>query len=169
MTTYTYVGKPIGRIEGPAKVTGGAHFAADILLPGMLWAKALRSPMPHARILNVDTSRARRLPGVRAVLSAADVSPALMGRRMLDMPILARDRVRFIGEKVAVVAADDPDTAEEALLLIDVQYEELPAVFDPLEALKPGAPILHDQINSYQGLPQPVQEPTNLFNRITIS
>ena len=97
-TGYTYVGKPIGRIEGPDKVTGAASYSADILLPGMLSGKALRSPYTHARILSIDTSRAKRLPGVHAVLTAADVSDALLGRRMLDMPILARDRVRFIGK-----------------------------------------------------------------------
>ena len=90
-----------------------------------------------------------------------------MGVRLRDMPILAGDRVRFIGEKVAVVAAEDPDTAEEAVHLIDVEYEELPAVFDPLEALKPGAPILHQDLASYAGLPQPVDGHTNLFSRLT--
>ena len=168
-TGYTYVGKPIGRIEGPDKVTGAANYSADILLPGMLSGKALRSPYAHARIRGIDTSRARQLPGVHAVLTAADVSDALLGRRMLDMPILARDRVRFIGEKVAVVAAEDADTAEEATLLIDVEYEELPAVFDPVAAMEPGAPILHDDINGYKGVPQPVEEPTNLFSRLTWS
>ena len=167
MTTYSHIGKPVTRIEGPAKVAGEALYPADLRVPGALWAKAARSPLPHARIVRVDTSRAARLPGVRAVLTAADVSPALMGVRLRDMPILAGDRVRFIGEKVAVVAAEDPDTAEEAVHLIDVEYEELPAVFDPLEALKPDAPILHRDLASYAGLPQPVDGPTNLFSRLT--
>ena len=171
MTTaqYTYVGKPIGRVEGPEKVTGAAHYPADVLIPGTLWCKALRSPMPHARIRSIDTSRAKQLPGVHAVITAADVSESLMGRRMLDMPILARGKVRFIGEKVAVVAADDADIAEEATLLIDVDYEELPAVSDLLEALGPDSPILHDNINGYQGLPKPVEEPTNHFSRLSWS
>ena len=163
MTSYTTVGKAVTRLEGPQKVTGTALYPADVLVPGMLWGKALRSPLPHARILNVDTSRASRLPGVHAVLTGADLSGIYIGRRMLDLPVLAWDKVRFIGQKVAAVAAEDPDIAEDALELIDVEYEELPAVFDPLEAMRPGAPILHENINSYKGLPEPVQEPTNRF------
>ena len=163
MTGYTTVGKAVTRLEGPQKVTGTALYPADVLVPGMLWGKALRSPLPHARILNVDTSRASRLPGVHAVLTGADLSGIYIGRRMLDLPVLAWDKVRFIGQKVAAVAAEDPDIAEDALEFIDVEYEELPAVFDPLEAMRPGAPILHETINSYKGLPEPVQEPTNRF------
>ena len=163
MTSYTTVGKAVTRLEGPQKVTGTALYPADVLVPGMLWGKALRSPLPHARILNVDTSRASRLPGVHAVLTGADLSGIYIGRRMLDLPVLAWDKVRFIGQKVAAVAAEDPNIAEDALELIDVEYEELPAVFDPLEAMRPGAPILHENINSYKGLPEPVQEPTNRF------
>ena len=163
MTSYTTVGKAVTRLEGPQKVTGTALYPADVLVPGMLWGKALRSPLPHARILNVDTSRASRLPGVHAVLTGANLSGIYIGRRMLDLPVLAWDKVRFIGQKVAAVAAEDPDIAEDALELIDVEYEELPAVFDPLEAMRPGAPILHENINSYKGLPEPVQEPTNRF------
>ena len=163
MTSYTTVGKAVTRLEGPQKVTGGALYPADVHVPGMLWGKALRSPLPHARILNVDTSRASRLPGVHAVLTGTDLSGIHIGRRMLDLPVLAWDKVRFIGQKVAAVAAEDQDIAEDALELIDVEYEELPAVFDPLEAMRPGAPILHENINSYKGLPEPVQEPTNRF------
>jgi CO/xanthine dehydrogenase Mo-binding subunit len=165
MTSYTVIGKPVARIEGPGKVTGTALYTADLVLPNILWAKALRSHLAHARILRIDTSRAQRIPGVRAIVTGADVSDSRVGRRLRDMPILPKDKVRFIGEKVALVAAEDPDIAEEAALLIDVEYEPLPAVFDPLEALEPSAPILHENINSYQGLPQPVQEPTNLFAR----
>ena len=163
MTSYTTVGKAVPRLEGPQKVTGSALYPADVPVPGMLWGKALRSPLPHARILNVDTSRASRLPGVHAVLTGADLSGIYIGRRMLDLPVLAWDKVRFIGQKVAAVAAEDPDIAEDALELIDVEYEELPAVFDTLEAMRPGAPILHENINGYKGLPEPVQEPTNRF------
>lgn len=86
--------------------------------PGLVWGKALRSPAPHARIVGIDTASARALPGVLAVLTARDLPNALVGRRMCDMPVLARDRVRFIGEKVAVVAGAVPDVAEEALALI---------------------------------------------------
>ena len=87
--------------------------------------------LPHARILNVDTSRAKALPGVKAVITAYDVSSRLVGASLKDMPVLAQDRVRFVGEEIAAVAAIDSDAAEEAIVLIHVEYEELPAVFDP--------------------------------------
>ncbi len=145
------VGHPLGRVEGEAKVTGRARYAADVVLPGQLWGKCLRSPLPHARILHIDTSAARRLPGVHAVLTGADLPRVLIGQRLMDMPLLARERVRFVGERVAAVAADDPDIAEEALTLIRVEYEELPAVFDPEAAMQPDAPILHPDLASYGG------------------
>src|SRR5439155_766312 len=108
-------GQPIGRLDGIEKVSGAARYSADVTLPGIVWGTALRSPLPHARILRIDTSKARALSGVLAVLTAADLPDILVGRRMFDMPLLARERVRFIGEKVAVVAALDPDIAEETL------------------------------------------------------
>jgi putative selenate reductase molybdopterin-binding subunit len=150
---HRIVGQPIGRLDGVEKVTGAARYSGDMTLPGVVWGKALRSPLPHARILRIDTSRAKALPGVLAVLTAQDLPDILVGRRMFDMPMLARDRVRFVGEKVAVVAAVDPDIAEEALALIDVEYEDLPAVFDPVEAIKVGAPILHENPAAYEGAP----------------
>jgi CO/xanthine dehydrogenase Mo-binding subunit len=151
--TYNAVGKPIGRVEGPAKVTGSATYSADIRPPSTVWGKALRSPLPHAHIVRIDTSAAERLPGVLAVLTANDLPDLLIGRRVYDMPVLARDRVRFIGEKVAVVAVEDADLADEALTLIEVEYEELPAVFDASEAMKPDAPVLHPQYRSYPHAP----------------
>lgn len=151
--SYAVVGRPVGRVEGLEKVTGRARYAADISLPGLLWAKVLRSPLPHARILRTGTEKARALPGVSAVLTGQDLPPVLVGRRLCDMPLLARDRVRFIGEPVAAVAAADPDLAEEALALIEVEYDELPAVFNPFEALRDDAPILHDDPGAYPGAP----------------
>src|SRR6266540_5069636 len=133
------VGQSIGRLDGADKVSGAARYSADVTLPGLVWGKALRSPLAHARIVRIDTSKARAVPGVLAVLTAADLPDILVGRRMFDMPLLARDRVRFIGEKVAVVAALDPDIAEEAVALIEVEYEDLPAVFDPVAAIGAGA------------------------------
>ncbi|PYN87919.1 MAG: hypothetical protein DMD89_36420, partial [Candidatus Rokuibacteriota bacterium] len=94
---HRIVGQPIGRLDGAEKVSGAARYSADVTLPGLVWGKALRSPLPHARILRLDTSRARALPGVLAVLTARDLPDILVGRRMFDMPLLARDRVRFIG------------------------------------------------------------------------
>lgn len=155
MTNLGNIGQPTGHIEGPAKVTGRAQYAADVSLPGLLWGKCLRSPFPHARILSIDVTQARQLPGVHAVLTAPDLPDTRLGRFLLDIPILARDRVRFVGEKVVAVAAESPDIAEEALTLIDVQYEELPAVFDPLEAMQTDAPRIHAQPQSYGHPPIP--------------
>src|SRR5262249_28615827 len=92
---HRIVGQPIGRLDGGEKVSGAARYSADVTLPGLVWGKALRSPLPHAQILKIDTSKARALPGVLAVLTAADLPDILVGRRMFDMPLLARDRVRF--------------------------------------------------------------------------
>jgi CO/xanthine dehydrogenase Mo-binding subunit len=86
----------------------------------MLWAKVLRSPFPHAKIVNIDSSKVSKMPGVHAVISGKDLPDRRVGRLLRDIPVLARDKVRFVGEKVAAVAAEDPDTAEEAILLIDV-------------------------------------------------
>ena len=140
MTTYAVVGRPVTRQEGPDKVSGTFLYSADVALPGMIWGKVLRSPFPHARIVNIDATRARSLAGVRAVITGKDTAGMRVGRMVRDVPLLAEDTVRFVGEKVAAVAAVDPDTAEEALTRIDVEYEPLPAIFDPLEAMEPGAP-----------------------------
>ncbi len=153
------------RAEGPDKVTGQSQYAADIARPGMLWGKVLRSPFPHAKILNVDTSRASQLAGVHAVITGADLPDRRVGRLLRDIPVLARDKVRFAGEKVVAVAAETPDLAEEALLLVDVEYEPLPAIFDPLEAMEDSAPTLHENMESYAGLPQPPSGINNVFAR----
>jgi CO/xanthine dehydrogenase Mo-binding subunit len=166
---YTTIGQPTTRVEGQEKVTGALQYTADVVLPGTLWGRALRSPYPHARILRIDTSRAQQVPGVYAVLTGADVRGIRYGRRLFDVPVLAEDRVRFVGERVAAVAAQDRDAAEAALALIEVEYEALPAVFDPLEALGEEAPILHPEVNSYTGLPRPLEKPSNAFVRDTWS
>ena len=144
----------MGRVEGPSKVTGEARYTADILLPGMIWGKVLRSPLPHAKIVSIDTREAEQMPGILAVLTAKDLPDLLTGRLVYDMPVLAIDRVRFIGEKVAVVAAEDPDMAEDALASIDVEYEEMPAVFDAHEAMRSEAPLLHPDYRSYAHAPE---------------
>src|SRR5262245_39905528 len=130
----------------------------------MIWGKVLRSPYPHARIVNIDPARAKNHPGVLAVLTAGDIPNVLTGRRLQDMPMLARDRVRFIGEKVAVVAAEDRDIAEEATQMIEVEYEELPAVFDPLVAITEGAPQLHADLEHYKGLPKLASSINNVYS-----
>ena len=161
--SYQIVGQPIPRTDNIGKVTGEARYTSDVLLPGTLWAKTLRSPYSHARILRIDTSRAETAPGVRAVITGKDVRGILYGRRYQDISVLAQDKVRFLGERVAAIAADTLEQAEHALDLIQVDYEELPAVFDPLAAAKPGAPIIHPDLHTYKGLPKPIDGPTNVF------
>ena len=147
-TELRFVGQSVPRVDGPAKVTGRAQYTEDIRLPGILVGRILRSPHPHARIVHMDISKARRLPGVKAVITAADTLGIRHGfvespRYPADQYPLAQDRVRHVGEEVAAVAAVDPYVAEEALALIRVEYEPLPAVFDPEEAMALGAPEIH--------------------------
>ena len=164
MTTYATIGRPVTRQEGPDKVSGTFLYSADVNLPGMLWGKVLRSPYPHARILSVDTSRAEALPGVRAVITGRDTAGMRVGRMVRDVPLLAEDVVRFVGEKVAALAADDPDIAEEALLLIDVEYEPLPAVFDPIAAMDPSSQQVHEGNPIFDTSSGPVQPDGNILN-----
>ena len=163
--SYQVVGQPVPRVDNTGKVTGDARYTADVLLPGTLWAKTLRSPYSHARIKRMDAARAARAPGVRAVLTGNDVRGIIYGRRYRDIAILAQQRARFMGERIATVAADTLEQAERALELIEVEYEPVPAVFDPLEAIKDGAPIVHPDVNSYKGLPEKFDKPTNEFVR----
>jgi CO/xanthine dehydrogenase Mo-binding subunit len=139
------VGQPVRRVDGVAKVTGRTVYAGDVDLPGMIFGRCLRSPYPSARILSIDTRRAAALPGVRAVLTGADVPDVRYGRMCKDVPILPRGVVRFVGDKLAAVAADTVEIAEAALELIDVEYEELPAVFNAEEAMQKTAPIIHPE------------------------
>jgi CO/xanthine dehydrogenase Mo-binding subunit len=143
-----YVGKSVPRVDGPLKVTGRAKYTVDLQLPRMLVGRILRSPHPHARILSIDVSRALKLPGVKAVVTADDTLKIKHGfvetpRYPADQYPLAVDVVRHVGEEIAAVAAVDPDVAEEALRLIRVEYEPLPAIFDPEEAMRPDAPVVH--------------------------
>ena len=151
MTELTVVGKGVPRVDALEKVTGQAKYVGDIKVPRMLYGKILRSPYPHARIVNIDTSEAERLPGVKAVITHKDTPGIKFG--LFDSPEfpadehpLALDKVRYIGDEVAAIAAIDEDIAEEALNLIEVEYEELPAVFDPAEAMEPDAPQIHDHV-----------------------
>jgi 4-hydroxybenzoyl-CoA reductase subunit alpha len=146
MEKFTLIGKNMKRIDTAAKATGEAIFSADLFLPRMLVGKVLRSPYPHARILAIDTSKAERLPGVKAVITAQDMCGDKWGvfRYTQDQQFLPTEKVRYVGEEVAAVAAIDEDTALQALKLIVVQYEVLPAVFNIDDALTAGAPQLHD-------------------------
>jgi carbon-monoxide dehydrogenase large subunit len=151
---YKFLGKSVPRLEGAEKVSGKMRYAADIEFPTALSAKILRTSLPHARIIGIDTTKAAKLPGVRAIISGADVAGVMVGLRMKDMPLLAQDRVRYAGEPVAAVAADNDEIAAEALNLIDVQYEPLPFVTDPIEAIRPGALVLHDNPAGYKNAPE---------------
>ncbi len=142
---WSVVGHNVPRVDGLEKVTGAAAYIADIRLPGMLEARVLRSPLPHARVLRVDTSRALRVPGVVAVMTGEDTPKRTWGSFQKDQYVLAVDKVRYVGDEVAAVAAQTAEAAAEAVSLIDVEYEELAPVFDPDEALRPDAPQLHQQ------------------------
>ncbi len=141
---FSVVGQRVNRIEGYDKVTGEADYVADIKLPGMLCGRILRSPYPHARIVSLDTRKAEKLRGVRAVVTAEETIKRGWGAFFPDQYPLSVGKARYVGEEVAAVAAIDPDIAEEALDLIDIEWEPLPAVFDAEEAMKDGAPLIHD-------------------------
>lgn len=150
MQEFSVIGKRIPRVDALAKVTGEARYAADYEMPGMLWCKIVRSPHAHAKILNIDTSRAERLPGVKDVLTGKDFKGWKWGwmPKTREEEPLAAERVRYLGEAVAAVAAVDEDTAEEAAQLIQVEYEPLPGVFDPEKAMEDGAPQLYDHVKN---------------------
>src|SRR5690242_16515579 len=163
MNEIRSVGIPSPRVEGEQKVGGAAVYAVDVVLPNMLWAKVLRSPIAHGRIKKIDTSRALALPGVRAAVAGAELSGARIGKKIVDMPLLADGVVRYIGEKVAAVAADNEVIAEAALDLIDVEYEDLPVITDALAAIAPDAPLLHPNIADYKGLLHKIEKASNVF------
>src|SRR5579864_4567316 len=162
--------RPI-RPDGVDKVTGRAMFGADLVMPGMLWGKVKRSPHAHARIVSIDTAKALALPGVKAVVTSADfpeiaseeafVGEGPMNFRDLSYNCMARGKVLYEGHAVAAVAATSQAIAEEAIDLIDVQYEVLPHVIDVEEAMKPGAPVLHDDLFT-QGLDSKPSKASNI-------
>ena len=152
------VGKPLRRVDALGKAVGATVYAADFTMPNMLHAKVLRSCRPHARIVQLDVSKAREAPGVVCVMTGEDVKgaklntdlPGQTGREARagsDAPVLALETVRYVGEPIAQVAAETVAAAEDALERIEIEYEDLPAVFDPEEAMKPGAPILFEPDN----------------------
>jgi carbon-monoxide dehydrogenase large subunit len=157
------VGKPTPRVEGELKVTGKALYSGDLNLPNALWGKCLRSPIPYGRIKKIDYRKALEVPGVKTVITGEDVAGLRIGRCIYDTPVLADGVVRFIGEKVAAVAAETKEAAEQALELLEVEYEELDALLDPEESARDGAPILHPDLLSYRGLPVPVEKLGNVF------
>jgi CO/xanthine dehydrogenase Mo-binding subunit len=161
------VGHSLPRMDGPGKVTGSAVYAADFALPGMLFGKVLRSREPHARVVRIDAGRAATLPGVRAVLTAADVPDVRYGGSVKDETVFARERVRFAGQPLAAVAASTLDAAEAAMAAIAVELEPLPPLLDVAAALAPGAPLVHEDWESYAALPI-LHRDGNVCNRARI-
>lgn len=175
---FKVIGTRPVRHDGVDKVTGRARYGADVTLPGLLHAKVLRSPHPHARIKSIDTAAAEAAPNVKAVITGRDV-PDIEGSllqigenfvnpRHLSYNIMARDTVYYDGHAVAAVAATDPHSAEEAIKLIKVEYEPLPFVQNVREAMQPDAVILHPDLRT-AGEEEDTQQPTNVANHIQFS
>src|SRR3984885_6114067 len=143
----TQIGRSIARLEARAKVTGRADYAHNLRLSGMLHAKLFRSTVAHGRIRAIDTAAAAALPGVVRVVTGEDVRKLIpspyYGPAFHDQPILALDKVRYVGEPVAAVLAPDPHVAEQAAALISAEYDELPAVYDEVAAMQPDT-LVHD-------------------------
>lgn len=148
MAVHTMVGKSLPPIDAREKATGQAKFCVDLKLPGMLYGKVKRSPLPFAKILNIDKSKAAKVIGVKAVITAEDTASVPYGSFLRDELPLAQTWVRFVGDGVAAVAAIDEEVAEEALELIQVDYEELPPVLDPERALLPDSPPIHPELEN---------------------
>jgi carbon-monoxide dehydrogenase large subunit len=155
--TYRIVGKPVPRLDSAEQVAGDARFGEDWCPEGCLAARLLLSPHPHARIRRLDLDRARKVPGVLAVVSAEDVPEGRYGRMIRDETLFASGRVRFAGERIAAVAALDDDAAREAISRIRVEYEPLPAVLTPEEAMTEGAILLHEDLESYPAFPASIR------------
>ena len=153
---YRVVGSSPAHHDFVEKVKGSLHYAADWRLPGMLYGRIVRSQLPSARITGIDVGQARALPGVAAVLTAADVpsnkivemASGGLAELEVTMPVLAAERVRYLGEPVAVVAAATQQIADEAADLVSIDYEELPGVFDVESALAAGSPLVHEVGNT---------------------
>lgn len=175
-TNFKWVGKRTRRPDGPDKVTGRARYGDDMIVPGMLHAKILRSPHAHAKILSIDTSKARAFKGVKAVVTSADIpdhpltkppyGPIITDFHDISCNVLAREKVLYDGHAIAGVAATSERIARAAIKLIEVEYEVLPHVLDPLEASKPDAPVLHDHQYTHGVDPEP-KKPSNVFRVVT--
>src|SRR5512142_2228888 len=163
-----WVGQPIERVDGVEKVTGAALYTADLKFPRMLHACIVRSPHAHARVLDVRLDKAARLPGVRAVASGRQY-PLYTGIYLKDQTVFATDRVRFVGDPVAAVAADTPDAAREAAAAVEVEYEMLPPVFTPDDGARPDAPLVHPGLGNYEHVPRITPRPgTNICNHLNV-
>ena len=167
MTATRVLGHSPPRIDAAGKVSGTAVYAADFALPGMLYGAVLRSREPHARLVRIDASRAAGIPGVRAVITGADVPDVLYGGAVKDETVFAHDRIRFAGQPLAAVAATSLEVATEALAAIDVDYQALPPILDVAAALAPGAPLVHEGWAGYTALPI-LHRDGNVCNRARI-
>ena len=170
------VGKSVDKVDGISLATGRAKFTDDIYLPGMLYGKVLPSPHAHGRIKNIDTSKAEALEGVKAVLTYKDVPRIARTTAGQGYPepspydsFILDKKVRFVGDRVAAVAAESEEIAEEALKLIEVEYEVLPALFDPREAAKEGAPVIHDEPEAKAIIPIVYEPENNLAAQVDFS
>lgn len=168
MAEFSVLGRSIIKPDAYEKATGAAQYRLHPLPRGTLVGKILRSAYAHARILRIDISRAAQLAGVRAVVTSKDLPEVRFGGWVRDRTLLARDEVRHIGEPVAAVSAVDEETAEEALQLIEVQWEELPAVFDPMAAMEPGSSLVHEHQETYLPHPPRRQGKGNVLNRVVL-
>ena len=175
-TNFKWVGKRTRRPDGPDKVTGRARYGDDMVMPGMLYGKTLRSPHAHAKILSIDTSKAEALKGVKAVVTHKDIpdhplleppyGPMIADLHDISRNVMAREKVLYDGHAVAAVAATSERIARAAIKLIEVEYEILPHVLDPLAAAQPGAPILHDHQFTHGIEPKP-EKPSNVFRVVS--
>src|SRR3990172_7868847 len=163
------VGESVPRVDAQEKVTGAAIFTDDFQFgPGLLYARIKRSPHPHALIKSVDVSKASALPGVKVVVTGKDF-PGYIGLYLQDRHIFCRDRVRYVGDPVAGVAAVSEEIAEQALELIEVEYEVLEPVLDPEFGLSPDAPLVHPALGEYEVVPFILPQPgTNISNHFKI-
>jgi len=163
-----YIGKSMPQYDSFLKVTGTATYAFDVELPGMLHAKLVTSPHAHAKIVKIDTSKAEKVPGVVAVATGQEF-PYRLGIYVGDRDVLAIDKVRWVGHPVAAVIAETLEAAERGIDQVEVEYEPLPTVFDPVEALKPDAPIMHEKMSEYRVSPafKPIPG-TNIANQFKL-
>jgi CO/xanthine dehydrogenase Mo-binding subunit len=143
------VGQPLPRKDAGDIVTGNVVYSADVSFPGMLYGRLIRSPIASGKVISIDVSKAKKLPGVKAVITADDVPPTRYGYGIKDEMVFV-SKIRYAGEPVAAVAAVDEDTANEGVRLVEVRYEETPGVFDVLEAVEPGAPLVHEEMETYE-------------------
>lgn len=160
--------KDLARVDGFLKAQGEARYTDDITLPDMLYGAVLRSPYPHAKIVSIHTEEAKQLPGVMTVLTANDIPYGVFGRSIRDVPVLAKERVLFVGDRVAAVAATSQEVADEALARISIEYEPLAAVYDARDALRSDAPVLHEAPWRYKGAVTTATDHPNLQSRVCL-